>query len=446
MSKITFILRPENKKGECPISIKHTHEGSPFVKATGISVLSKYINLVTGKVSNKLPMAPEWNACIAQIYADIETAARNILGRGGEPDTQSMAIEYAEITTHRIEAGEQQNQQPLQVAQANTHLGRLQQELELLEQTVVSKKLEIKNAEIKLGIYEGALFSGFITRYIEEKKQLVDSKTLKLYVNLRNLVNEFRPSLRIDEITLSVMDSFRDWLIARGLRNLTIRSIFIKFRAVIHHFADALELNTKELAKFVNVKKLKNKNLIYLTKEELSDLLNLRLDNPRYARVRDILAMMCLTGLRWSDIFFTKANVRNGMVSLTTNKTNTTVSIPLSNQAIEILERNDYSLKRVAVSEFNTQIKKVCAMIPSLAVLEEIIHYTGTNRQREVRPKAELISAHAGRKTFINLCLQNGVNPATIKGWVGHSDLKMIMEHYAHLSSNQAEEIAKVFV
>ena len=443
MSKITFILRPVNKKGEHPISIKHTHEGSPFVKATGVAVVAKHFNLVNGKISNKLPMAPEWNAVIAQVYEDVETTARNIVGRGGKPDAQTMAVDYADTVAQR---GVGEKQQPLQVAQASTLIERLCQELEALELSVANKRLEIKKAELTLGIYQGALYSGFVNKFMEEKSQLIDSKTLKLYVNLRKLADEFNPALRIDEITLAVMNSFRDWLIKRGLRNLTIRAVLVKFKAVVNHFSEALELNTNWFSKFENVKKVKNKNLIYLAKDELADLLSLQLDNPRYQRVRDIFAIMCLTGLRWSDVFFTKANIKNGMVSLTTNKTATSVSIPLSSQAIEILERNSYALKRVVPSEFNTQIKKVCAMLPSLCILEEIIHYTGTNRVRQVLPKAELISAHAGRKTFINLCLQNGVNPATIKGWVGHSDEKMIMEHYAHLSANQSEEMAKVFV
>ncbi|GAB2781207.1 integrase [Hymenobacter luteus] len=443
MSKITFILRPENKKGEHPISIKHTHDGSPFVKATGVAVQAKYFNQITGKVSNKLPMAPEWNACIAQVYADIEASARNILGKGGEPTTQTMADEYAAIVAQR-RVGE--GQEPLQVKEATTLIERLYQELEALEAAVSSKKQEIQNAELKLGIYEGALFVHFIDRYTDEKKNLINTKTLKLYTNLRNLVNEFKSCLRIDDITLTVMNSFRDWLVDRGLRNLTIRSILIKFKAVINHFSEPLGLNTKELRKFVNVKKIKNKNLIYLTKEELGDLLTIKLDNPRYQRVRDIFGIMCLTGLRWSDVFFSEANVKSNVLSLTTNKTATTITLPLSSQAVEILERNNYALQRIAQSEFNTQIKVVCAMIPSLCGLEEIIHYTGTNRVRQVMPKAKLISAHAGRKTFINLCLQNGVNPAVIKGWVGHSDIKMIMEHYAHLTANQNEEIAKVFV
>lgn len=442
MSKITYLLRPANKKGEHPVSIKHTHEGSPFVKATGVAIAAKHFNLSNGKVSNKLPMAPELNAAIAQVYEAIETAARNIIGRGGEPTTQAMAVEYADIVTQ----DEEQQHQPLQVSQASTLIEQLHQELAALEQSVCNKKLEIKRAELMLGIYQGALYSGFVSKFMEEKSQLIDSKTLKLYVNLRNLADEFNPALRIDEITLTVMNSFRDWLIKRGLRNLTIRAVLVKFKAVVNHFAEALELNTKWFSKFENVKKVKNKNLIYLAKDELADLLSLQLDNPRYQRVRDIFAIMCLTGLRWSDVFFTRANIKNGMVSLTTNKTATSVSIPLSSQAIEVLERNNYALKRIVPSEFNTQIKKVCAMLPSLCIPEEIIHYTGTNRVRQVLPKAELISAHAGRKTFINLCLQNGVNPATIKGWVGHSDEKMIMEHYAHLSANQSEEMAKVFV
>jgi integrase len=407
-----------------------------------VATLAKYFNLTTGKINNRLPMAPEWNACIGQVYQDMEEAARNIQGRGGIPNAHAMGLEYAEILALREDS---KKVKPILISQATGLVGRLHEELAQLELAVVEKKAEIKQAELKLGIYKGALFTDFIRKYMDEKSTLVDGKTLKLYINLQNLVGEFRPAMRIDEITLEVLNDFRDWLILRGLRNLTIRSIFIKFRAVVNHFADLLNLETKGLTKFVNVKRLKNKNLIYLTKPELAELLALPLSNPRHQRVRDTFGLMCLTGLRWSDIFFSKANVKNKVLTLITNKTATEVKIPLSPQAVEILERNNYALKRVAVSEFNTQIKKVCALLPSLNELEQVTHYTGTSKQVEEMPKYDLISAHAGRKTFINLCLQNGVNPATIRGWVGHSDLKMIMEHYAHLSSNQAQEIAKVF-
>ena len=80
MSKISFVLRPANAQGESPVSIKHTHSTlTPFTKATGVSIPKQYIDLKTGRISNKLPNHVELNATIEAVRADVERAARNVL-------------------------------------------------------------------------------------------------------------------------------------------------------------------------------------------------------------------------------------------------------------------------------------------------------------------------------------------------------------------------------
>jgi integrase len=40
------------------------------------------------------------------------------------------------------------------------------------------------------------------------------------------------------------------------------------------------------------------------------------------------------------------------------------------------------------------------------------------------------MSSHAGRKTFINLALERGLNPVLIAKIVGHEDTDLIMNTY----------------
>ena len=57
----------------------------------------------------------------------------------------------------------------------------------------------------------------------------------------------------------------------------------------------------------------------------------------------------------------------------------------------------------------------------------------------------EHISMHAFRHSFATRCIENGMNPQTLKAILGHSKLSMTMDLYAHvLPDTKAEELAKI--
>lgn len=57
----------------------------------------------------------------------------------------------------------------------------------------------------------------------------------------------------------------------------------------------------------------------------------------------------------------------------------------------------------------------------------------------------EHISMHTFRHSFATRCIENGMNPQTLKAILGHSKLSMTMDLYAHvLPDTKAEELAKI--
>lgn len=439
MSKISYLLRGINKDGASPVSIKHTHLGSDFVRATGESVPAKLFNMKTGKVKGTTD-APDVNAKIERVRADVETAAHNAVLAGLEPNKANVGAHYDALLAERQEAEEWDV--VLKTAILPGSVARLKAELAKVELRAEELRGLIAVREGIIGLPTGKLFTDYVDRLMDERATLITPNTMTQYRNLRMNVAAFNPLLRLDAVTLATMNEFRDFLVGKGLRNLTVRSVLMKFKAVVNYFADEVGVDTKPLLKFENVSQKKSQNIIYLSEAQVNELAALPLTG-KDELVRDQFLLMCYVGVRFSDLFFTRADVEDGVLNLTTQKTDTEISVPLVPQAVALLEKYDYAVPRVTISEMNFKIKRICKSVPSFAKTEKVTTYNGINKEKEYLPKYDLISAHAGRKTFINRCLAKGVNPAVIAGWVGHKNLKMISV-YANKQQNHRAEMDKV--
>lgn len=59
--------------------------------------------------------------------------------------------------------------------------------------------------------------------------------------------------------------------------------------------------------------------------------------------------------------------------------------------------------------------------------------------------KFDHISMHTFRHSFATRCIENGMNPQTLKAILGHSKLSMTMDLYAHvLPDTKAAELEKI--
>jgi site-specific recombinase XerD len=433
MAKITFLLRETSKTSTVQsITVRHSHKGSNFVKATGVSIDPIYFDIASGKVVPKHPDAPALNETISSVYNRIDRLRSKLEKQGIEPTRAAMAEAWQiDENVRRIVTEAQPSNER---AKGMLYRDMLREQAELLEKLAAIKK-KIQLYEVENGYNDGRLLSVYIGRYADEMEKTAADNTTRIYRNLANVVTAFDYEWRVDEVTKVTLAKFEDWLIDSGKKNLTIKDAITKIKTVVYHYADILGVKPEVITALrthkTKVLKKRNPNVIYLTKNELLDLMAVELTNKVEQRVRDRFVLMSLLGVRWSDSTISKADIEDGHLRITTEKTDTEVMIPISPPAMEILERYNFTIPVYQSQYFNIIIKKVCARVPSLNRPIWYKEYRGVNKaEKTEKPKYETISTHVARKTFINLALLKGINPVALAGVVGHEGTELIMTTY----------------
>ncbi len=175
------------------------------------------------------------------------------------------------------------------------------------------------------------------------------------------------------------------------------------------------------------------KKVIFLTWPELNKFKDFTIaaDMQHLERVRDIFLFCCFTGLRYSDVYNLKrSDVKKTHIEITTIKTSDSLIIELNKYSKAILDKykkipfeDNKALPVISNQKMNDYIKELA----KLAEIDEPVretYYKGNQRIDEVTPKYELLSTHAGRRTFICNALSLGIQPQVVMKWTGHSDYK----------------------
>lgn len=141
---------------------------------------------------------------------------------------------------------------------------------------------------------------------------------------------------------------------------------------------------------------------IFLTVEELDRINKLSLKSEM-SQIRDIFLIGCCTALRYSDYSrLSEENFQqNGNITITTQKTNTKVSIPIHYLVKEVIARNggyDFLKYRHSQQNFNMMVKRLCkkARIFDKVLVERT---EGFKRIRKIYKKYELVSSHTARRS-----------------------------------------------
>ena len=139
----------------------------------------------------------------------------------------------------------------------------------------------------------------------------------------------------------------------------------------------------------------------------------------------------CFTGLRYSDVEnLKKSDIRENFIEVTTVKTSDNLIIELNNHSKDIIEKyKDYFNKYnkafpvITNQKMNDYLKELAEIAEITEPIRET-YYKGNERIDEVTPKYNLLSTHAGRRTFICNALALGIPPQVVMKWTGHSDYK----------------------
>lgn len=290
---------------------------------------------------------------------------------------------------------------------------------------------------------EAAKLIPFIEEVIQERGRLNKSKgSLQIYRNLLHHVEAYQVK-RHKKLDFAGLDDrfnadFTAHLFAAGYADAYVHKVVSTLKMFVR-LAD--KRGIYKGSPFLTVDKLvekRSKDSVYLTEREQRILFDLELDE-RLGRVRDLLLLGCLTGLRFSD--FSKINPANIQpiehgekaavcLVITTQKTDQRIILPIVNPMLKaILERNGNRAPRPMSSQkLNVYIKELCELAGFDQDIE-IVKYVSGEQVKVKEKKFNLISSHTGRRSFATNAYKKRVPVRDIMKFTGHTTEASFMKY-----------------
>lgn len=270
-------------------------------------------------------------------------------------------------------------------------------------------------------------------------------KTIKNYLEKFEVETGYK--LTFDSINLVFYDKLKEHVLntkEHGYNYLS--AITDKFKAFLNWSLARDYHNNITFRKFSAPEK--EGTIVHLTFLELQQLINFKFESKSQQRARDFYCFGCLTGLRYVDLQrLTKDNISNGLIKITTQKTNKEVFIPIFPGLQTIIDRypDQYKLlPKFSNQKLNKAIKAACKKA-ELNTMVEYKTFEKNQTKTEFKPKHELIGTHTARKTFICLAYDNGLDIEMIKSITGITHERTLRRYLNVSADAKKEKLIKAF-
>lgn len=295
-------------------------------------------------------------------------------------------------------------------------------------------------------------FRFFLNNYKTGDGHSVKPNTEKKYISLCNHIidyfEEANTNFSLQYINLEFFGNFRDYLmwdlnlsdntVAKYIKTLKTITKFYQNRKQIDYF-DVSQIKSNE----------KEGSIFVLTIKQVMHLQNLEIKNEALEKARDVFCFMCWTGQRYSDILRIrneeiKSMEGNIVWELITTKTDEKITVPLVDQALQILRKyDDYitPLPVISNQKLNDHLKKLGDKAGFKEPVSVILYYDG-KKQEETLPFYEILTTHVARKSYITNSLILGIPERVVREVSGHKDEKSF-KRYVNLADSYKNKVVK---
>lgn len=301
--------------------------------------------------------------------------------------------------------------------------------------------------------------SEFYTEHINYLKSIGKIGTAKVYNDSFNSLKRFtnnKLDIYFNEITLQWLNKYEKWLYNNQCKETsmsvffrTLRSAFNKAIANKNAKAESYPFKEFNISKFDTttekraIPKESNKQIMNVCLESEQKYMQLSKDLYVFSYV---FSYLC-GGINFTDMANLQySNIADGKLSYIRQKTGKKITIPISTEAIQIV--NQYQKEGCCFNDY---------IFP---ILDKNIHVTEQqkyNRKHKVLEHInrclKVISAKAGinvnlttyvaRHSFASVLKCSGVNIALISETLGHSDLKTTQIYLDSFENSQIDEAMK---
>ena len=300
--------------------------------------------------------------------------------------------------------------------------------VKISKEDVKSKSLEIREAyqvfagRKKVAISNKTSLIEFIPIFQERYKNKISTNHLRHFNGLKNHLETFQKKtgtiVDFDSISKDFYITFTDYLKAENLKPNTIGSHIKRIKRLMNE-ANEDKLTTNQEHRAIGFKVLKeDADTIYLTEDDITALYNLKIDDSRMRKIRDLFVLNCHTGLRHSDWpKVTLENIHENKLYLKTQKTNEPVIIPVHPIILEIINRygDAYNIPT------NQEANRVLRWVGEYAVAKKI---TNGNLDKWLQ-----IRTHTARRSFATNAYISGVPMLSIMQITGHRTTQSFLRY-----------------
>lgn len=285
---------------------------------------------------------------------------------------------------------------------------------------------------------------------ISKTPKTVENATLN-YKSLEDFSRSRRYKLTFETINQRFYDEYLDYCFnEKNYFNHYVGTHIKRLKAFLNwayknEYHKTLEFRKED---FKNV--WEETEIIYLHFDEVMTLMNLKIENPIWANIRDMYCLGCFTGMRFSDIKALKPeNIQGDFIINRTIKTKEPNIIPLNPHSRKILKRHtdkhlSFCMSQYRVSEANVYLKKVM-QLANLTRSVQVIHFKGSNRFEETQPLWKCATFHTSKKSFVTNFLERGGSLTTAMAITGNRSYKSARRYFKIADTLRAKEMAKVF-
>lgn len=401
------------------------------------------------------------------IYADITFGGKRVLYYTGHRIDASKWIDHV-VNDVRVQQVKRNNFN-LKGESATTINAKLQKIKTAVEE--IALRFEVSGEvptptsvreELKIALNEQSVSSKSLFEYYQQfidEVSVSDSwsvGTKKKHKTMMNLLKEYKPNLYFEDVTEAFIANYLNWLIEEKEH---INSYVFKTWKDIKWFLNwatrrgynkNLDFQKYQI-KLKGISMSNKANIFALSAEEFLHLYNMEDLLPYLDRVRDVFCFCCTTGLRYSDVRNLKwSNVKDGYIEFVTIKTDDPLTIPLNKFSKAIIEKyeqykgvDEHVLPVISNQKYNKYLKT----LGKLAGFEDEqtkVYYRGAERLETTYKRADLLTSHVARKTFVTLGLFWEIPAEVIRTWTGHKDAK-VMDRYVRFNEGQKADMMKKF-
>lgn len=302
------------------------------------------------------------------------------------------------------------------------------------------------------------VFNDFIKRNAVSKQW--NDRTLKSYEVIKKHWEMYAPEKRINDLKEKDLIGFilyfqngpidyRTKKKKSPHRNTTIEKNFSDFKFVLKWAAKQKVYKGNLHDDFEFVFKGTSgdlKEIVFLEWDELLAMFYKDFGSDRLNHVRDVFAFCCFTGQRFSDVKdLQHSDIRDGYFLNTTEKTIDPLRIDLNDYSKEIISRyKDFPqpLPLVSHDKTNEYLKEIGKLMEWNDPVSEV-YFVGEKRYSKTHLKKDVISTHAGRRTFVVNALKMNIPSIVVRSWTGHKDERAMKPYIKIVDELKSEHMKK---